>query len=83
MSTSSPLKSSLPKLVRTSTIQTSPPPGVFSNLVTSHTQSFNPYAMHPLKANLKLKGDLDSMKEDWSPEEQEARRRLVEFKRSQ
>jgi hypothetical protein len=39
--------------------------------------------MHPLKANLKLKGDLDSMKEDWTVEEKEARRRLVEFKRSQ
>ncbi|EXJ95035.1 hypothetical protein A1O1_00153 [Capronia coronata CBS 617.96] len=83
ISTTSPLKSSLPKLVRTSTIQTSPPPGVFSNLVTGHAQSFNPYAMHPLKANLKLKGDLDAMKDHWTPEEKEARRRLVEFKRSQ
>ncbi|KAL2431609.1 hypothetical protein ABEF94_011865 [Exophiala dermatitidis] len=82
-STSSPLKSSVPKLVRTSTMQTSPPPGVFSNLVTGHTQSFNPYAMHPLKANLKLKGDLDTMKDNWTPEEKEARRRLVEFKRGQ
>jgi len=45
--------------------------------------NFNPYAMHPLKANLKLKGDLDSMKDNWTSEEQDARRRLVEFKRSQ
>ncbi|EXJ88990.1 hypothetical protein A1O3_02054 [Capronia epimyces CBS 606.96] len=82
-STSSPLKSSIPKLVRTSTIQTSPPPGVFSNLVPGHAQNFNPYAMHPLKATLKLKGDIDTMKENWTAEEKEARRRLVEFKRSQ
>ena len=39
--------------------------------------------MHPLKANLKLKGDLDSMTKGWSEEEIDARRRLVEFKRCQ
>ncbi|KIX02102.1 uncharacterized protein Z518_08041 [Rhinocladiella mackenziei CBS 650.93] len=81
-STSSPLKSTIPKLVRTSTIQQSPP-GVCPSLVMGQAQNFNPYAMHPLKANLKLKGDLETMKENWTPEEREARRRLVEFKRCQ
>jgi hypothetical protein len=52
-------------------------------LAQQQTQSFNPYAMHPLKANLKLKGDLDTMKENWTSEEKETRRRLVEFTRSQ
>ncbi|KAK5214183.1 hypothetical protein LTR99_005188 [Exophiala xenobiotica] len=78
--TSSPLKSSIPKLVRTSTMQASPEP--FAGMPVPQTQNFNPYAM-PLKANLKLRGDLDTMKEGWTSDEKEARRRLVEFKRSQ
>ncbi|RVX76111.1 hypothetical protein B0A52_00468 [Exophiala mesophila] len=82
VSASSPVKSSVPKLIRTSTIQQSPP-GVVNNVAVGQTQNFNPYAMYPLKANLKLKGDLETMKLNWTPEEREARRRLVEFKRSQ
>ena len=39
--------------------------------------------MYPLKANLKLKGDLDAMTKGWSEKEIECRRRLVEFKRNQ
>lgn len=39
--------------------------------------------MYPSKAALKIEGDLDRMMENWTREEQEARRRLVEFKRSQ
>lgn len=80
--TSSPLKSSIPKLVRTSTMQQSPP-GSFSGMAVGQTQTFNPYAMHPLKASLKLSGDLETMKEGWTQDEKEARRRLVEFRRSQ
>ena len=45
--------------------------------------SFNPYTLGPSKANLKLDGDLDSMCKDWSTEEIDCRRRLVEFKRKQ
>jgi hypothetical protein len=84
-STPSMLKASglNPKLVRTSTIQTSPV-GLSSvarpDIVT---QTFNPYAMYPLKATLKLNGDLDTMAKDWAPEEFDARRRLVQFTRSQ
>lgn len=39
--------------------------------------------MYPLKAALKLNGDLDSMAERWSVDEFEARRRLVHFTRHQ
>jgi hypothetical protein len=80
--TASPLKSSVPRLVRTSTIQ-QPSPTVNGVVTSFQTSSFNPYAMYPLKANLKLRGDLDSMTKDWSTEEIDSRRRLVEFKRSQ
>jgi len=80
--TSSPLKSSIPRLVRTSTMQPSPP-GVFSTMAVGQTQTFNPYAMQALKANLKLKGDLESMKEEWTVDEKDARRRLVVFDRDQ
>ncbi|KAF1952364.1 hypothetical protein CC80DRAFT_179368 [Byssothecium circinans] len=47
------------------------------------SQSFNPYLMYPTKAVLKIEGDLDRMAENWTREERDARRRLVEFKRSQ
>ncbi|KIW24929.1 uncharacterized protein PV07_10607 [Cladophialophora immunda] len=80
--TSSPLKSSVPKLVRTSTMQQSPT-APCSTIAIGQTQTFNPYTLSTLKANLKLKGDLDSMKEDWTAEEKEARRRLVVFERDQ
>ncbi|EXJ72924.1 uncharacterized protein A1O5_04073 [Cladophialophora psammophila CBS 110553] len=80
--TSSPLKSSVPKLVRTSTMQQSPT-APCSSIAIGQTQTLNPYALSTLKANLKLKGDLDSMKEDWTAEEKETRRRLVVFDREQ
>ena len=82
--TASPLKSSLPRLVRTSTInQHHSSPSMASTMSSIHPANFNPYAMYPLKASLKLRGDLDSMTKDWTTEEIDARRRLVEFKRSQ
>ena len=78
--TASPAKPANPTLMRTSTIQQSPG-AVGSNTALGH--SFNPYAMYPLKAVLKLNGDLDAMAERWSVEEFEARRRLVQFTRRQ
>lgn len=66
--------SALPTLIRTSTIQ--------SNGM-SHNPTFNPYAMYPTKAVLKLTGDLDSMAQGWSKEELINQRRLVQFTRSQ
>lgn len=68
-----------PALIRTSTIQQS----AASLSTVAASQSFNPYAMYPSKAVLKLNGDLDSMADDWSLEEWDARRRLVQFSRRQ
>lgn len=64
-----------PTLIRTSTLQQA------SGLGNNST--FNPYAMYPTKAVLKLKGDLNSMATGWTSEEREAQRRLVQFTRSQ
>lgn len=58
-----------PTLVRTSTLQ------------QSHG-SFNPYQL-PQKANLALQGDLNIMAENWSTEEWQNKRRLVQFRRTQ
>jgi hypothetical protein len=44
---------------------------------------FNPYSMYQTKAVLKIEGDLDKMSEDWSQEEIDAKRRLVQFERTQ
>ncbi|KAJ5164506.1 uncharacterized protein N7500_006336 [Penicillium coprophilum] len=63
-----------PTLIRTSTIQTH---------TMSHNPAFNPYAIYPTKAILKLNGDLDSMTQGWSKEERACQRRLVQFTRSQ
>jgi len=45
--------------------------------------SFNPYAMYPHKAVLKIKGHLDSMADKWTADEWISKRRLVQFWRSQ
>ncbi|QGA18558.1 hypothetical protein EYB26_006243 [Talaromyces marneffei] len=64
-----------PTLIRTSTLQHG------HSLSTS--QPFNPYAMYPTKAVLELNGDLDSMAVGWTAQEKAAKRRLVQFTRSQ
>ena len=67
-----------PPLIRTSTMQQSnPAPGA------APSGSFNPYAMYPQRAVLKLRGNLNGMTENWTPEEWTAKRRLVRFWRSQ
>ncbi|EEP81619.1 hypothetical protein UREG_06484 [Uncinocarpus reesii 1704] len=68
-----------PTLIRTSTIQQS----LAGSGCTTSNQSFNPYAMYPSKAVLKLNGDLDSMTENWTKDEQDVQRRLVQFTRHQ
>ena len=70
-----------PRLVRTSTIQQSPPQAHASSAI--HTQSFNPYGMYPHKANLKLIGDLDSVAKVWTDDQRNASRKLIEFTREQ
>lgn len=71
---SSPARHANPTLIRTSTLQAN---GI------GHSPSFNPYAIYPSKAVLKLNGDLDSMAENWSSEELDIKRRLVLFTRVQ
>jgi hypothetical protein len=50
---------------------------------TTASQPFNPYSMYQTKAVLKIDGDLGKMSEEWTQDELDAKRRLVEFKRSQ
>ncbi|KAK5138583.1 hypothetical protein LTR08_000171 [Meristemomyces frigidus] len=68
-----------PPLIRTSTLQSPTTPG------TALSSTFNPYTVYPpnAKANLKIQGDLNSMADKWTTAEWEARRRLVQFRRSQ
>ena len=77
-----PSSSANPQLIRTSTITQSPPSTVQRS---GSTQAFNPYAMYPAnsKAVLKIEGDLDKMSENWTDEEWEANRRIVQFTRTQ
>ena len=67
-----------PPLIRTSTIPQSNPASAAGG-----SAGFNPYALYPQKAVLKLRGNLNSMAENWTPEEWGAKRRLVRFWRSQ
>ena len=72
-----------PPLIRTSTLSQ---PSAASSLQGSiTTQGFNPYAMYPSnsKAVLKIDGDLDKMSDNWTEEEWESSRRLVQFTRKQ
>ena len=75
-------KSLLPQLVRTSTL---PQPLTPAPTPMGPTENaFNPYNRNlPHKALLKINGNLDSMADDWSDEEFAAKRRLVQFWRSQ
>jgi len=70
-----------PPLIRTSTIQS---PALAPGSASSSAH-FNPYAMYPsnAKAMLKVEGDLNTMVDRWTSAELDARRRLVQFRRSQ
>ncbi|KAI9715597.1 MAG: hypothetical protein M1812_005901 [Candelaria pacifica] len=80
---SSPSNSANPSLIRTSTLQQSPSPATTPAGAAKAGQAFNPYAMYPHKAILKINGDLDSMAENWTVEEWNSKRRLVNFTRHQ
>ena len=71
--------SSSAPLIRTSTLQQSPGASSAGSLGGS---SFNPYPLYGQKAVLKLKGNLNSMADHWTPEEWTAKRRLVQFFRT-
>lgn len=79
---SSPSSFTNPPLIRTSTLQ--PPPGSPATMATGVTGApFNPYGTYQHKATLQINGDLDSMADHWTPEERSAKRRIVQFWRSQ
>jgi hypothetical protein len=66
-----------PPLIRTSILQ----PQATS---TIRNPSFNPYTLYPSsKADLNIQGNLQAMCDSWNEEELKAKRRLVEFQRSQ
>ena len=71
-----------PPLIRTSTLQQSPSP-VVTPSGPSAAGGFNPYAIYPSKAVLKINGNLDTMTAGWNSDEYEAKRRLVQFWRTQ
>lgn len=66
-------------LIRTSHLQQSPG-GSPAGPVTG--SGFNPYPIYGQKAVLKLRGNLNSMTDNWTPEEWAAKRRLVQFFRT-
>ena len=72
-----------PPLIRTSTLQQSPSPVVTPSGSSANGGGFNPYAIYPSKAVLKINGNLDAMTTGWNGDEYEAKRRLVQFWRTQ
>lgn len=70
-----------PPLIRTSTLQQ--PAGGMAG--SSSGNALVPYTVYPpnTKAVLKIDGDLNSMADKWCEEEWAAKRRLVQFRRSQ
>lgn len=76
----SPALSANPPLIRTSTLQQTPSPAATPHGGAPH---YNSYNLYPHRAKLEIKGDLDAMAVNWTPEEWETKRRLVLFRRSQ
>ncbi|KAI9770906.1 MAG: hypothetical protein M1840_002610 [Geoglossum simile] len=79
----SPSGTANPPLIRTSTLQQTPSPASTPAGAAKVGQPFNPYAMYPHKAVLKINGELDALAENWTLEEWEAKRRIVQFWRHQ
>ncbi|KAI9668959.1 MAG: hypothetical protein M1817_005182 [Caeruleum heppii] len=79
----SPATPTNPPLIRTSTIPHSPASAMTPSSALHAGQAFNPYAMYPHKALLKIQGNLDAVADDWTPEEWASKRRIVRFHRSQ
>ena len=71
-----------PTLVRTSTLAPQPSPGTASAGPFSDG-SLNSYTLYPDRAVLEMRGDLDAMQHNWTPEERAAKRRIVRFWREQ
>ncbi|CAK7212141.1 hypothetical protein SCUCBS95973_001341 [Sporothrix curviconia] len=71
-----------PQLIRTSTIQPSPSAGV-GGMGGSGGYGAGHWGGYPAKAVLSIMGNLDSMAQDWTPEEWNNRRRIVLFRKKQ
>ena len=80
-STSSPSPAN-PRLVRTSLLTPQPRRGTAS-VNSSSDGSFNPYTLYPNHALLEIRGNLEAMQENWTPEERAVKRRIVRFWREQ
>lgn len=84
-----PATSNMPQLVRTSLLSSVPSAGAGAAGSSSAGAGaaggghFNPYAVFPPKATLKIAGDLDAMAENWTQEEWDNKRRIVMFKKAQ
>lgn len=50
---------------------------------SSSNGSFNPYRMYPNQVVLQIRGNLNAMQENWTPEESATKRRIVRFWREQ
>ncbi|KAI9894031.1 MAG: hypothetical protein M1814_004801 [Vezdaea aestivalis] len=75
---------SAPAFIRSTHLGTSPSPALTHSGMVQPGQAFNPYFPPPLKAQLKIDGELDTMTEaSWNHEEWEAKRRIVRFRRNQ
>ena len=71
-----------PRLVRSSTLALQPNSGTAS-AGSSSDGTFNPYTLYPKKAVLEIRGNLEAMQHNWTPEERAAKRRIVRFWREQ
>jgi len=72
-----------PPLVRASTLQQQSS-SISTPAASSNDGIFNPYAMYPDRAIIKIRGgDLDSMQDSWTADERAAKRRLVRFQGEQ
>jgi hypothetical protein len=69
-----PVPTSMPQLIRTSTIQSPSSAGA---------SGFSQYSHYPNKAELKMVGKLETMAEHWTQEEWDNKRRIVLFKKNQ
>ena len=68
-----------PPLKRTSKMQQRAGP-ISTPGASSGDSTFNLYGVHTNHAKLEIHGNLDTMQDDWTPEERSARRRLVQFR---
>ncbi|KAL1888883.1 hypothetical protein Sste5346_009267 [Sporothrix stenoceras] len=77
-----PAHGGAPQLIRTSTIQ-SPPSGSVGSMGAGGAYGGGHWGGYPAKAVLSIMGNLDSMAQDWTPDEWGNQRRIVLFRKKQ